>query len=149
VNKPTAAFESERRARENIEKKLAYLTSAMAGRNSSKIGLANNQRRPILNFPRSLRQFNLWDGNVGADYLEATGVRRNSHETLRRYPELCNAVSEAIAVLRIDGVFDLSTPREERQNSLRRRLVESEMLRSIAEFTQIGDARARKAGEGK
>lgn len=117
VKKPPIAYVLEKRARENLEKKIDALRSCVEH------GVAP------AGIPKSLRQLNQWSSN-GAD--GAIAFDRNANETLTRHPDIRDAALALIGHLR-----EASRPRSRpREASLRRAKEQASLhltIRQIAE----------------
>lgn len=90
AQKPAVAFRTERRARENILAKKSALERL----------LVDATPRAMDNFPKSVRQFNLWSSSALPIDCRSVTFISNSPATLRRDPVLLESVKQLIAEVR-------------------------------------------------
>jgi hypothetical protein len=139
-SKPTVAFSNQAAAEKNIHTKITILESALKdARVATSIHAVEKSLTRSdgtqFTFPRSLRQFNLWDDQKGPkfDGLPIEGVVRNSNETLKRYPRYRGRVEVVIASLtELCANLTRSTGRNP-LSLMKNQLVESERLRRLLE----------------
>lgn len=130
--KPAVAHESERQARENIERKLELLLKAIKKAQASGSRLAED-------YPSSRTQFNSWQPSLASGVALAT----NANDTLKRHSDLLLAVDDASKLAKVLKSEDQSSmpSREERLASARRAQRMHWTLRTIAERSAIAARR--------
>ncbi|MQR01116.1 site-specific integrase [Glaciimonas soli] len=142
--KPSVAYRNQAAAEENILRKSKILDDALIGARESiatyplSTTLVRHDGMPI-SYPKTLRQFNLWDEVKGPFFqgLDAMRVVRNSNETLRRYP-LHKKHIEIILFSLNELSADRSTvSRRNPFRVLKNKLEESERLRQLLELEPL------------
>jgi hypothetical protein len=136
--KPAVAFGNQANAEKNIFLKLSLIENMLLEARKSPT-FASRLEKNQASYPRSLRQFNLWDSVKGPsyEYLQSAPVTRNSNETLRRYPLARVKIEAAIAGLKDLQIEPTSERKSNAEKKLSDQLKQSELFRRTLELELI------------
>ncbi|EJN10132.1 hypothetical protein [Herbaspirillum sp. YR522] len=134
IYKPSIAYRNQDNAEQNLLSKISILEELRSAIEAS-LAVGDKENAIHADFPKSIRQFNLWDSVKGPSY-GISEVRRNSNETLRRYPSIRTRIEMTILSLnQIKQAIKRRGSNPERD--LRMKLAESEKLRKILELELV------------
>ena len=97
-------------------------------------------------FPRTIRQFNFWDGSANSEQIRNVlpAITRNANDTLRLHPDLRNDVDEAINAVKQREILQLSQVKFTKISNLQGQIAMEKRLRSIAERALVDVRRQQK-----
>ncbi|SMP77696.1 hypothetical protein [Noviherbaspirillum suwonense] len=97
-------------------------------------------------FPRTIRQFNFWDGSNNSEQIRNVlpAITRNANDTLRRHPNLRNDVDEAIDAVKQREILQLSQVKFTKISNLRGQIAMEKKLRSILESALVDVRKQQK-----
>ena len=142
ARKPSVADVNKENAKNNIIRK-KNLLEAWANNGIPYVPIQNtNQNKSIGEleyFPRSIRQFNFWDGSANSTQIRSgfPAISRNANDTLRSHPSLKNLVE-----LVLDGLIARETLQQNQSKPIRIKKIRDSLaiekkLRCIAEAELI------------
>jgi|GEM_PF-1250635 len=143
--KPAIATLNEQSATGNLQTKIQILEGwvrdgiPLLRDEESTILIDEAGRNRLDFFPRTVRQFNFWDGtqNCATVRLGLAQFSVNANDTLRKRPDLRRAVEELICMLANAASTAIKTKREETIVGLRRSLELEELRRQQLEYELI------------
>ena len=124
---PKVATINKHRALSNLNRKLHLLRSWV----ENGVPTIEETGNPDY-FPKTVRQFNLWDGTQNTTDL-AVAIERNANDTLRKHVELRSAVERALALLQLRATEQLQNRKNLRIGRLQTALSLQKQMRQTLE----------------
>lgn len=88
-------------------------------------------------YPRTLRQFNLWDGSTNSVLGELGSIRKNAPQTLRKNLAMQETVERLLTALRLRAAEQIRSAKPIRIQTLTRKLEVSEVRRALLEHEML------------
>lgn len=140
---PPVAALNKKLALENINKKINILREW-----ANSVIPAINEKESLDFYPKSVRQFNLWDGSQNSLCL-GEDIKKNANDTLRSYPLQLSEVVQLIETLQLRATEQIDGSKKIRIGKIKAELAVEKRLRQIGESALIALRRELKLEQVK
>lgn len=138
---PAVAAINKRDALLNLERKILILKNWISA------GIPHfEETESLVFYPKSVRQFNLWDGSQNPGKLDFE-IKRNANDTLRGYPDLRTQVKEIVCTIQVRAEEQLQGNKKARIGKLLTELAIEKRLRQVVESELVEVRRILKSKE--
>lgn len=136
---PAVATANKRRALNNIERKIFILKEWI----STGIPLCGDTS-DLDFYPKSVRQFNLWDASQNTSKLDVE-IERNANDTLKKHEGVFAEVVQLVQIIQLRAAEQIQGKKKPRIGKLQAELALEVRLRKVAEAELIKLRRELKA----